>query len=216
VPSRPRLAGILLLALAGSVVPAGLSQAGASEPPLPPVTVSQDIVAAAQAQVQSMNGLVTSVAARLGEGTARWTAGRAELERTQALAADAAARAELARAVAAGTRRTLGVFVAAAYRSPVTAPLILTLGAGPPGVADALRSQTDLDHIQLSQTVALRDAVAADGQATLADEQAGAERASALAQERALAADLAGLQSLAQRTSGQLQAATTELDRLDL
>ncbi len=203
-------AGVLVL-----LTQAAGGPARAAEPALPPVTISEELVGAAQARVQAVSAEVSRVAVELTAGTEQWKAGKVQLERAQLAAAQAQARAEDAARIARDRHQSLLAVVAAGYRSPVTAPLLLRSGGGGAALTDALRTEADLRRIRGNQQDALARADQAGEIASQTEQDARSLQAAAADQERALAADLAGLVALADRTNDQLQQATAEADRLE-
>ncbi len=211
--STRRCAGMLAAASVALVL-AAASPARAADP-LPPVTVTAQAIADAQARVQAMGAEVARVANDLSAGTERWQAGTVALEQAQSEAALAQAGADLAAAVARDRRRTLAAFVSANYRSPASAPFLLRAAVGPAGLTQALRADADLTKVRGNQQAALEAADAAGRDAAAADRRAAVLRDESAEKARALAAELAGLKGLAERTGAQLGQATDALDGLE-
>jgi len=214
---RPAGTRLLVVALVAGVLTSGSALPAGAAPALPAVTVSEDMVEAAQADAQAAREQVERVAGELTEGTERWEAGTAALGRARAAADEARLRADLAAQTAAVRRRTFTGFVASSYRSPFSSgsPVLLHGANGPDAVIDALRASADLEEVRGSQSDALIEAQAAGDAAVQADGEARRLQDAAAAQERQLALDLEALQSLAERTSAQLQSATGAADRLE-
>jgi len=166
--------------------------------------------------VARMRSRMAEVAEQLTEGTRRWEAGQAELGRrqTEAVAAQRAAESSGVQAEDAGA--AVREIIAARYRNPVPAGLVLLLA--PPGGSptDAVAGRAVLAQVQDDNEVTLRNATALRvcAERTAEQVQSDAVQTAALVQQQAR--ELTRLRQLALRTGQELQAADRELQQVRL
>jgi hypothetical protein len=208
---RPLSRHLLALALAVAGVGAGATGPGYAAGP--PVPSAQAALAAAQAGLVAADRAIVDAAARLQEGTARWEAGVEAFGTSQARTVQAEQAAELAVDAAGKSQRLLDDAVASRYRTPELPAALLVLGGGVTGVSEALRATQDLRRVYGRQQASLVDARDLRAAAEVAADAAQRLRDADAVQARALAAELAELQALAERTNQQAQAATALVDR---
>ena len=219
--SRCGLAAALCLAVAAtSATSAKSASATAADPPAVPgptataTATTQDALAAAQARLAAANELIVQVAVRLQDGTVRWQAGVDALGVSQTATVQAQRVAEQAAAAAGRSQQALADVVAAQYRMPQLPSALLVFSSGVGSATDALRAVQDLQRVNAGQQKSLADARGLRADAEQAARQAQARRDADSARARSLAAELADLQALAERTNEQVQAASADVERL--
>ena len=212
--------GVVAVVLAASVglAPPAFAAAGPrlSAPGLvTTATVStQDALTAAQARLTAANKTIGQVAARLQDGTARWQAGVDGFAASQTRTVLAEQAAEEALADAGRSQQVLNDTVASLYRSPQMPAALLVLSGGVNRAQDVVDAVITLERVRGRQQAALGGALTQRENARRVAGQAEGLRDADAGRARALAAELAGLQSLAERTNEQVQAASADVDRL--
>jgi len=176
--------------------------------------VSTDDIARAQQLMADMQAKVQRVGQELQAGTARWEAGQAHLRDLQRRAVATRRAAEQAAGATTQARARLGVLASAQFRSPVPDQIVVAVASRGGGFRDALLAQADLQQAQGDGEDALRvvtaDRVRADGLQRLAVQL----QDEAVRTEQQLAADVAALKALANRTNDELQAADRQVQQL--
>jgi len=176
--------------------------------------VSTDDIARAQQLMADMQSKVQRVGQELQAGTARWEAGQAHLRDLQRRAVAARRAADQAAGATTQARARLGVLASAQFRSPVPDQIVVAVASRGGGFRDALLAQADLQQAQGDGEDALRvvtaDRVRADGLQRLAVQL----QDEAVRTEQQLAADVAALKALANRTNDELQAADRQVQQL--
>ena len=191
-------------AVARASVPATVQNGGTAPP------MSAEAQQAAHL-VERMRERASEVAAQLVDGTRRWEDGQAELGRRQAAAVAAQRTAESSVDEVESADAAVREIIAARYRNPVPAGLVLLLA--PPGDSptDAVAGRAVLAEVQSKDDETLDRATAARARAEqdVTHVQQDALETAALVQQQER--ELTALRQLALRTAEELQAADREL-----
>jgi hypothetical protein len=180
--------------------------------PVPTGAQAADPVQTAKREVAQMRTEVDRTARVLTEGTTRLARGQAELARVQGELDQARREAGEAEARSDEARQRVRRIAAAAYRSPVPDGLALALSGTPERFVDAVVAQSDLNRVHGTSTDALRQATAERVRAQAAIRSVEQLTEDAQRRERDLAAQVAELQALADRSAKRLEAASSRLE----
>ena len=179
--------------------------------PVPTGAQAADPVKVAEREVAAMRAEVERTARVLSEGTRQLTRGQAELIRVQRDLDQARRAAQAAQGRADEAQQRVRTIAAAAYRSPVPDGLALALTGTPDRFVAAMVAQADLDRVRGTSTGALRRATAERVRVQGAVRSVEQLTADAQRRERDLAAQVARLRAVADRSATKLAAASSRL-----
>jgi hypothetical protein len=179
--------------------------------PMPTGAQAADPVKTAEREVAALRAEVDRTAKVLTAGTTRLERGRAELSRVQRDLERARGEAGAAQEQSDEARERVRRIAAAAYRSPVPHGFALAMTGTPDRFVASMVAQADLDRVRGTSTAALRSATASRVRAQGAIRSVEQLTADASRRERDLAAQVAELQALADRSASKLEAASSRL-----
>ena len=200
-PGRLLAAGILLVAaLLGTSV-------------VSPTTARADSVATAQARVDALQRLARDTTAKLTSGTRAWESDQARLRTLRLDLGNTRRRITTAQARLDAEQAQVDGLVRSLYMRPAATELQLAMTQTPDEVLSSLQSRQSLDVAAGTQGDVLARAVSARHELRRQEADARALVADAARLAASSAARLVELNTLADRTSGQLTAAQDTLRR---
>jgi LAS superfamily LD-carboxypeptidase LdcB len=179
--------------------------------PVPTGAQAADPVQSARRELAAVRAEVDRTARVLSNGTRALEREQAALGRVRRDLERARREAGAAQARSDEARQRLRTLAAAAYRSPVPDDLALALTGTPDRFVDAMVARADLDRVQGSSTDVLRSATASRVKAQGAVRSVEQLTADAARREGDLAARVAELRRVAERSAAKLANASSRL-----